>query len=192
MRYLFSLVLIASLTVVNAQKSKTGGPKTESLQGSMSFLPFALGFEASISNQSTVYVQMGMSANADFKKEEKGYRAGYYAVFPFIAMQGRYYYAMQRRYSMGRHWQGNSGPFLGLHAGVDFSPFREGYDGKPYPLSRRRESAGFTVAPVWGYQYTKDHFQVAVSVGPGLRFDRDGYLWLVAAGHFSLGLAMTL
>lgn len=91
----------------------------------------------------------------------------YYSIHPYVTVEPRYYYNLQKRLNKGKRIDGNRGSFLALQGAYIFKPVIE------YNVQYR--NGAFFVSPYWGlHRIWWNHVLFEFQAGMAFAFNRYG------------------
>lgn len=159
-----------------AQETSTTSVETNQFKINMLFPGFV--YEHGFSAKNTLYSEVALGVSYSYSSF---YDKGNLYLYPLINEQFRHYYNLEKRANKGKRTANNSGNYLALSAGYNFSPIAQ-------TNSQYFNYIGSsTVSVLWGLQRTyKGKFNLEFNVGPGVSFDKYETEF-VPAGNFTLG-----
>lgn len=126
-----------------------------------------LEFEYRLGSACTVLANGGIGYGGSFKNLSYNNNNGFqYLISPFVDLQGKYYYNLDKRIRKGRKTAFNSGNFVSLRFLARGNSIQSNFD--------RTSDWDFSFGPTWGIQRSFGRVHYLFDVGPYYYFDGKG------------------
>ena len=123
-------------------------------------------YEYAFNNKFTLNLGAGIMGSVGYASSSFSGSYSYYSFHPYLKIEPRYYYNLQRRLEKGKNIYDNQGSFFAVECAYVFKPFAE--------HNVHYESATFGFAPYWGLRRIWwEHF--LFEFGAGLSFGFNNY-----------------
>lgn len=161
---LLSLLLILSFTPFYAQETITAN--TEKVWR-VNFLNPAIELELPTGEYSTFSSAIGIGYNGGYPDLTYGGNGFIYIINPFVDIQQKWFYNLNKRISKNKTIDNNSGNFVALRFITRGNSIAENVS--------RTSDFDFAVGPTWGIQRKYgENFHLLVDIGPQYYFDTNG------------------
>ncbi|MEZ7496374.1 hypothetical protein QO206_12815 [Leeuwenhoekiella aequorea] len=161
---LLSLFLILSFTTFYAQE--TISVNTEKVWR-VNFLNPAIELELPTGEYSTFSSAIGIGYNGGYPDLTYGGNGFIYIISPFVDIQQKWFYNLNKRISKNKTIDNNSGNFVALRFITRGNSIAENVS--------RTSNFDFAVGPTWGIQRKYgENFHLLVDIGPQYYFDTNG------------------
>jgi len=161
---LLSLLLILSFTTFYAQEKIT--VNTEKVWR-VNFLNPAIELELPTGEYSTFSSAIGIGYNGGYPDLTYGGNGFIYIISPFVDIQQKWFYNLNKRISKNKTIDNNSGNFVALRFITRGNSIAENVS--------RTSDFDFAVGPTWGIQRKYgENFHLLVDIGPQYYFDTNG------------------
>lgn len=163
MRQTFSIAFIA-LFVAFSNKLCGQSISTERVL-TFNFINPGIDFETRIGQKSTFSINAGVGYGTSYPELSRTGTGFLYIISPFLDIQTRKYYNLNKRNDLGKNTKMNSGNFFGLRLlsrGQDFNGNFE-----------RDNNLDFAFGPTWGLKRTYNRINLLFDIGPIIYWDKD-------------------
>lgn len=162
MKKLVSIILLLTITVINAQEKNT------EKAWRVNFLNPGIEYEMPTGNNTTLSVGVGIGYSGSYPHTSIGKGSGFITSFnPFVDIQHKWFYNFDKRKSKGLKIANNAGNFVSAR----FLTRSESLFGN----SNGTDGLDFAVGPTWGIQRTYGkNFHLLFDMGPIYYFDTNG------------------
>ncbi len=158
-RLLFIPLLLALSFQVNAQE-------TEKVWR-INFLNPGIVYETPVSSNSTISINAGIGYNGSYPNLSDTRQSGFqYAIAPFLDLQFKRFYNLQKRDRMDKTTRNNSGNFISLRFRMRGKSIDDNFS--------RKAPFDFAFGPTWGIQRTYGGFHLLFDIGSQFYFDSEG------------------
>ena len=164
MKYLFFYILffILSLSV----SGQTDSTYTEKVFRVNVINP-GIEYEMPVSKKSVISGGLGIGYEGNFDElEESGHSGFQYEISPFVDIEYKRIYNLEKRKARGKTIACNSGNYWGLRNLSHFKAVKNNFT--------REDNINFFVGPVWGLQRKYGSFHFLFDIGPVYYFDTKG------------------
>lgn len=167
MKYLLSIVLVVSLSCANIRAQEVSVEK--SIWGAqILMLPLSVYNESKLTNEIALRSELSWG----FSWSGGGYydSSGRWEVIPYLVVEPRYYYNLNRRLEKGKRIDGNSGNYLSLYTCIQ--------PGIGFKSDNARIDPGVFVIPMYGLKRNigkRFNFELAYGIGYGWIYEEYTY-----------------
>jgi len=133
----------------------------------INFLNPAIELELPTGNHSTFSAGLGIGYGGSYPDLSSGGNGFIYIISPFLDLQEKWFYNLNKRVNKGKNIENNSGNFFSLRFITRGNSIAENIN--------RTSNFDFAIGPTWGLQRKYgNHFHFLFDVGPQYYFDTEG------------------
>ncbi|OAB79577.1 hypothetical protein [Cochleicola gelatinilyticus] len=148
----------------------------------LNFINPGVEFETPVSSLSTFSTNFGIGYNGSYPELTFGGDTGIvYVIAPFLDIQYKHFYNLDKRNAVGKNVEENSGNFISARIVARGSSIADNVI--------RKSDFDFAIGPTWGIQRAFGKIHFLFDVGPQFYFDTEGNngFWLLMA-QLNIGL----
>ena len=171
------IILIVVLYV--SQGYTQENPKNTSSVFRVNFINPGIEYELPVFNQSTVLFSVGVGYGESYPNLTTNASGWLYSICPFVDVQYRNYYNLEKRLNKQKNISYNSGNFWGIRMLTRGKEFDSNFT--------RTSNIDFALNPVWGLQRSYGKINFLFDVGIAYYFDDKGNDGVSPTLEFGLG-----
>jgi len=174
--YLITLIL---LTVFS---NGLFGQTTEKVL-TLNFINPGIDFETPIGQKTTIAINAGIGYGTSYPELSTTGTGFLYLISPFVDLQTRKYYNLNKRNDLGKNTNMNSGNFYGLRFLSRSKEFKSNFE--------RDNDIDFAIGPTWGLKRTYNRINLIFDIGPIIYWDKASTGFFPLTFELNLGYILT-